>query len=177
MKEEGWEGGREGERERSHRQIHFENYLLLPSLRFTIHSDILKALRSPAITKPAYTVTMSQNLWLCLFCHGGDGYYFYFLLAPLLSYNKTHSRKYLVKTFLAPSGRQGMEMRVAVYLFARSPSQLHEKTTALLKKLWWHCLSSWKMSKSLWVVFEALDYGVLVSLSVSPPAAFLSLHR
>lgn len=50
--------------------------LLLPSLRSTIHSNILKALRSPAATKPAYAVSTSHNLWLRLFCRGGGSCYF-----------------------------------------------------------------------------------------------------
>lgn len=78
-------GKRERGRERFHRQIHLEN-CHPPYLRFTIRNDILKALRSPAAMKLAYTASMSQNLWWCLFCRGGDAYYFYFLLAPLLSY-------------------------------------------------------------------------------------------
>lgn len=57
------EEARVGERGATDKHIWRTASLLVSSLRFTIHSKLLKALRSPAIKTPVYIVSISQNLW------------------------------------------------------------------------------------------------------------------
>lgn len=69
-------------------------------------------------------------------------------------------------------------MRVAVSLFRKekSFSTARKRSPPFLRNSDDTALALRK-SKSFRVVLKALDSRVLVSLSVSPPAALLSLHR
>ena len=82
---------REGGRGLTDKHIWRTASLLLSSLRFTIHGNLLKALISPAIKTPVYIVSISLNLWIVFVLLL---LLFLFLLAHLLtSWNETHFRK------------------------------------------------------------------------------------